>query len=140
MTPGARRPRAQLQEPPGGEGALDRNQSLNGILDALALHRWNTAQANDPELTQAWLHQLDEALLLDETKHALLHYDSSRHNRPLAPADLEVMRDQALTLLAAWPVRRQEQRKRKEKQHTRRSAPVPAYDRPGRPLPTPPEG
>lgn len=101
MTRDARQPRPQLQEPPGSEGALDPDQLLNGILDALALHRWDTGQADDPELDQAWLHQLDEALLLDETEHALLHCDSRRPGRQLAPADLEVMRDQALTLLAA---------------------------------------
>ena len=98
MTPDARQPRTLDENHSSSGSTLNPDHLLNSILDALTLQRWD---AEDPELDQAWLHQLDEALLLDELEHAQLQQETGHDRKPLADADLAIMRDQALTLLAA---------------------------------------
>ena len=90
------------ETPAGTDHDQDWSSALDSVLDhvydSLALTE-DENSADTDEIAAAWLHQLDEILLLDESQYSYVH------NMPIAeiirPADITEMRSQALVLLAA---------------------------------------
>ena len=90
--------------PAGTDQGQDWTIALDSVLDhvynALALGQTEDEADGTDVVATAWLHQLDEILLLDEPNYQYLHA-APAPKETIRPADLVLMRTQALELLPA---------------------------------------